>query len=135
IGGIFLVAKKAANWRIIVSGLLGYVIMQSALFLGGIEGALNPVNGLFCGSLLFGIVFMATDPISSSQTTEGGRWIYGAVIGVLISLIREFSIWVEAVTFAILIANMFAPILDYLLKERKKRIKAKIKAASAGGAA
>ena len=137
IGGIFLIAKKAANWRIILSGLLGYLVMQSALFFGGIEAAINPVSGLFCGSLLFGIVFMATDPISSSQTTDGGRWIYGAVIGVLISLIRVFAIWIEAVTFAILIANMFAPLLDHVLKERKKRLKAKSvsagKASASGG--
>ena len=120
---VFLIVKKAANFRIIVSGIAAFLIMQSALFFGGAGGALSPVNGLFCGSLLFGIVFMATDPISSSQTTDTGRWIYGALIGVLISLIRTFSIWIEAVTFAILIANMFAPILDHMLKERKKRLK------------
>ena len=62
IGGIFLIAKKAANWRIILSGLLGYLVMQSALFFGGIEAAINPVSGLFCGSLLFGIVFYGYRP-------------------------------------------------------------------------
>ena len=128
LGGIFLIAKKAANFRIILSGLLGYLVMQSALFFGGVEAAINPLTGLFCGSLLYGLVFMATDPISSSQTTDGGRWIYGAVIGILISLIRVFSIWIEAVTFAILLANMFAPLLDHVLKERKKKLKAKLKA-------
>lgn len=128
---VFLIVKKAANFRIILSGLLAYLIMQSALFFGGVEGAMNPVYGLFCGSLMFGLVFMATDPISSSQTTNGGRWIYGALIGVLISLIREFAIWIEAVTFAILLANMFAPLLDHMLKERKKRLKQKKAEASA----
>lgn len=125
IGGVFLVVKKAANWRIIVSGLLGYLILQSAFYFGGIETAINPVYGLFSGSLLFGVFFMATDPISSSQTTDAGRWIFGAMIGVLISLIRVFAIWIEAVTFAILLANMFAPLLDHILKERKKKLKAK----------
>ncbi|MDC7226563.1 MAG: RnfABCDGE type electron transport complex subunit D [Spirochaetales bacterium] len=137
-GGIFLMIKKAANWRIVVSGILGFLVMQGALFFAGVEMAVNPVYGLFSGSLLYGIMFMATDPISSSQTTDGGRWIYGAVIGVLISLIRVFSIWVEGVTFAILLANMFAPLLDHMLKERKKRLKAKSAAsgtAAAGGEA
>jgi len=122
---VFLIVKKAANFRIIAAGLAGFLVMQSALFFGGIEGALNPVYGLFCGSLMYGLVFMATDPISSSQTTNEGRWIYGLTIGVLISLIRTFSIWIEAVTFAILLANMFAPLLDHMLKERRKRIKAR----------
>jgi Na+-transporting NADH:ubiquinone oxidoreductase subunit B len=134
-GGIFLIVKKAANFRIILSGLLGYLVLQSALFFGGVEAAVNPLSGLFCGSLLFGLVFMATDPISSSQTTNTGRWIYGALIGVLISLIRVFSIWIEAVTFAILLANMFAPLLDHSLKERKKKLKAKIAALAADSAA
>ena len=130
--GIFLMVKKVANWRIVISGLIGFLAMQSALFFGGVDAAINPVHGLFCGSLLYGLVFMATDPISSSQTTDGGRWIYGAVIGLLISLIRVFAIWIEAVTFAVLLANMFAPLLDHMLKERKKRLKQK---KAAGGAA
>jgi Na+-transporting NADH:ubiquinone oxidoreductase subunit B len=134
IAAIFLIVKKAANFRIILSGLLAYIIVQTALFFGGIETAVNPLYGLFSGSLLFGLVFMATDPISSSQTTNQGRWIYGALIGLLISLIRVFSIWVEGVTFAILLANMFAPILDHMLKEQKNKRKMKLQT-KAGGAA
>ena len=130
VAAVFLVVRKAANFRIIVSGIAGYLIMQSVLFFAGAEGALNPLYGMFCGSFMFGIVYMATDPISSSQTTDLGRWIYGALIGLLVALIRTFSIWIEAVTFAILLANMFAPLLDHIMKERKKRLKMK----KAGGA-
>ncbi len=125
IAAVFLIARKTVNWRIILSGLLGFMVMQSALFFAGVEAAVNPVFGLFSGSLLYGLVFMATDPISSSQSTDGGRWIYGLTIGILVSLIRVFAIWVEGVTFAILLANMFAPLLDHMLKERKKKLKAK----------
>ncbi len=128
IAGIFLIYKKAANFRIILSGLVGYLVIQAAFYFGGLEGAVNPVYGLLSGSLLYGMVFMATDPISSSQTTDAGRWIYGALIGVLIALIRLFSIWVEATTFAILLANMFAPLLDHYMKEYKKKKKAGAKA-------
>ena len=134
-GGIFLIARKAANFRMIVGGLIGYLALQSVLFLAGVEAAINPLYGLFCGSLLYGLMFMATDPISSSQTTDAGRWIYGLTIGVLISLIRVFSIWIEAVTFAILLANMFAPLLDHLLKERKKKKKAALDSKQKSGGA
>jgi Na+-transporting NADH:ubiquinone oxidoreductase subunit B len=121
--GIFLIVKKAANFRIILAGLIGFFVMHSILFFAGVEGVVNPVYSVFTGSLLFGLVFMATDPISSSQTTNEGRWIFGLLIGLLISIIRVFSIWIEAVTFAILLANMFAPLLDHILKERRKKKK------------
>ena len=70
---------------------------------------------------MFGAVFMATDPVSASQTTNGGRWIYGILIGLLTVLIRNWSIWPEAVTFSILLANMFAPLLDSIMKYFKKK--------------
>lgn len=123
LGGAYLIWKKAASHRIILGGLIGFLAMHSLLFFGGVEGVINPLTSLFTGSLLFGLMFMATDPVSSSQSTDTGRWIYGLTIGVLISLIRVFSIWIEAVTFAILLANMFAPLLDHYLKEAKKKAK------------
>ena len=75
---------------------------------------------------------MATDPVSSAQTTNLGRWIYGAFIGILTVLIRTFSIWPEGITFAILLANMFAPLLDTLIKGAKA--KKKLKKAEGGKA-
>ena len=123
--GIFLILRNAASFRIILSGIIGFLLMQTILFFAGIPGVISPVYALFCGSLMYGVVFMATDPISSSQTTNEGRWLYGLLIGVLISLIRIFSLWIEAVTFAILIANMFAPLIDHMIKEQKKKAKQK----------
>jgi Na+-transporting NADH:ubiquinone oxidoreductase subunit B len=70
-------------------------------------------------------MFCITDPVSASQTTNGGRWIYGAIFGVLCVLIRTFSSWPAAVTFAVLIANMFAPLLDHLMKQAKAKKKVK----------
>ena len=119
----WLIWKKAASWRIMLAVLIGFLATHSALYFGGVEGVVNPVSSLFTGSLLFALVFMATDPVSSSQSTDGGRWIYGLTIGILVSLIRVFSIWIEGVTFAILLANMFAPLLDHYMKEAKKRKK------------
>lgn len=127
IAGLYLVIKKTANWRIITGSLGGYAVLQILFWLLGVSGACDPVTGMLAGSLLFGVFFCATDPVSASQTTNSGRWIYGIFIGFMIALIRQFSIWPEAVTFAILLANMFAPLLDYLLKEQKKRKKERAK--------
>ncbi len=125
LGGIFIIWKKAANWRFTLSAVIGFLAMQTILWVSGVEAAYNPLYALVGGSFLLGAFFMITDPVSASQTTDGGRWIYGALFGVLTVLIRTFSIWPEGITFAILLSNMFAPLLDYYLKERKKRLKAK----------
>lgn len=125
IGGIYLILKKTASYRIIVSGILGFLGFQTLFYLLNISGVTDPLSALLSGSILFGIIFMATDPISSSQTTNIGRWIYGALIGVLTVLIRAFSIWPAGITFAILLANMFAPLLNYVIKEIQKSKKAK----------
>jgi Na+-transporting NADH:ubiquinone oxidoreductase subunit B len=130
IGGAYLMYKKTANFRLSLGCVAGFVLLQGILWLAGTEGAADPLRGLLSGSILFGAMFMATDPVSASQTTNGGRWIYGLLIGALTSLIRTFSVWPEGLTFAILLANMFAPLLDHLLKERRKARQAKAEAAS-----
>ncbi len=122
--GCILLIMKTASFRIVLSCFIGYLGLQTIFYTAGVAGALNPVYSLFAGSLLFAFFYMATDPISSSQTTNRGRWIYGLVIGLLTSLIRTFSAWPEAVTFAILLANMFAPLLDYTLKQSAAKKKA-----------
>jgi len=123
--GLVIVIQKAASWRIVLGGITSFLLFQLLFWLTGAAGAADPVRAILSGSALFAIMFLATDPVSSSQSTDAGRWIYGALIGALIPLIRTFSVWPEAVTFAILLANMFAPLLDYLLKEGKKKRAAK----------
>jgi Na+-transporting NADH:ubiquinone oxidoreductase subunit B len=130
ISGLVLMLQKTASWQIVVPGLIGFLGMQSILFFAGVEAAIAPHYALFAGSILFGMMYMATDPVSSSQTTNLGRWIYGAFIGILTVLIRTFSIWPEGITFAILLANMFAPILNYTIVENRKRLKAKAEGAA-----
>ncbi len=134
IGGAYIIYKKSAAWRLVVASLLFFLITQSLVWLGGKEGALDPVTALLSGSFLLAAFFMITDPVSSSQSTDTGRWIYGGLFGILTVLIREFSSWAEGVTFAILLVNMFAPLVDHLIKASKKKKKEK-KAASQGGAA
>jgi Na+-transporting NADH:ubiquinone oxidoreductase subunit B len=119
-GGIYITWTRAANYRIVISGLLGYLVTQGALWMGGVAGAANPLHAALSGSLLIGVFFYATDPVSASQTNEG-RWIYGAFVGAMSSLISLFSAWPAGTMFAILLANMFAPIMDYGIRELKKR--------------
>ena len=120
--GLYIVWKKAANWRIVVSGLGAFAIMQAIFWLTGVRHAADPLTALVSGSTLLGIFFMATDPVSAAQT-KGGRWIYGALVGALIVLIRTFAIWPEGTMFAILLGNTFAPIFDYVVRQRAAKAK------------
>ena len=120
IGGIYITWTRAANYRIAVSVLAGYLLTQAGLWLTGVAGAAQPLSAALSGSLLIGAFFYATDPVSASQTNEG-RWIYGAFIGAMSSLISVFSAWPAGTMFAILLANMFAPIMDHAIRETKKR--------------
>ncbi len=122
LGAVFLIWKKTANWRIVVSGLLGFTALQAVFWLAGVPQSADPITALTAGGVLYGIAFMATDPISASQT-QGGRWLYGAFIGAMIVLIRTFSIWPEGTMFAILLGNTFAPIVDYAVRQRQQKRK------------
>ncbi|MBA7677778.1 Na(+)-translocating NADH-quinone reductase subunit B [subsurface metagenome] len=125
--GIYLIIKKAASYHIVLSGITGFLIPQFIFWLlPGVSGVPDPIFSILSGSFLFGIMFMATDPVSASQTTNTGRLIYGALIGILTSLIRVFSVWPEGITFAVLLANMFAPLIDHIIKSLRKRGKVKV---------
>ena len=140
LGGIYIVYKKAANGKIVLSSLLSFVLLQTIFWASGLQiatengltAASSPLTALFSGSFLLASFFMITDPVSASQSTDAGRWVYGAMFGLLTVLIRTFSTWIEGVTFAILIANMFAPLLDTLLKSTKA--KKKLKSVQGGAA-
>lgn len=132
LGGLFIVWKKAANWRIVVSEAAAFLALQGVFWLAGVRHAADPLTALLSGSVMLGMFFMATDPVSAAQT-QGGRWIYGALVGALTVLIRTFSIWPEGTMFAILLGNTFAPIVDWLVRERQRVRKAA--APSATGAA
>lgn len=123
LAGAYIIYKKAANWRLTLSSAAAFLVLQSLLFFAGIEGAVNPIYALVSGSFLLAAFFMITDPISASQSTNLGRWIYGAAFGLLTVTIRVFSNWPEAVSFAILLVNMFAPLLDHLIKMRNTKKK------------
>ena len=124
--GLYLLWTKAANYRIVVSGFLGYAVVQTLLWRFGLGNAPDPLRAAMGGSLVIGIFFYATDPVSAAQT-NAGRWLYGAFIGAMSSVISMFSAWPAGTMFAILLANMFAPITDYtirLLQPAQKKVPA-----------
>ncbi len=97
-----------ANWRTVVGVLGGFMLLSAVLHWSAPETVLWRLLG---GGLLFGAFFMATDPVTS-PITNAGKWIYGMIIGFVTVLIRNFTGYVEGVTFAILLGNITAPILD-----------------------
>lgn len=125
IGAVFLLATKVASWRIMLGVLLG-VIATSLLF-NTIGSATNPMFSvtpqwhLVIGGLAFGMVYMATDPVSASMT-DAGRFWYGALIGVMTVLIRVVNpAFPEGIMLAILFANLFAPLIDWFVVQANIR--------------
>lgn len=140
LGGLFLVFTKIASWRIMISAVLGALSMglifngvvdagwitESSKFYGLMSFAFW--QHLIVGGLAFGIVYMATDPVTGSQTNKG-KWYYGFFIGFISVLIRVFNpAYPEGVFLAILLMNVFAPTIDHYvvqgnIKKRLKRAK------------
>jgi len=122
LGGVFLLLTRVANWRTVVS-ILGSFILLAGMLHHGQPERFGPVLWHMCaGGLLFGTFFMATDPVTS-PTTNSGKWLYGIIIGSVTVLIRNFTGYVEGVTFAILLGNITAPILDEIVfKVRLRRL-------------
>lgn len=116
---IYLIVTKTASWRIIVSTLGSAFLLTALLDLFNVPSALPTLPAILSGSLFFVAVFMATDPISAPKKTIS-HWYYGVIIGATGVIIRTFSLFPEGWSFAVLLGNTFAPLLDELLKERKK---------------
>ncbi len=119
-GGIFLLLTRVANWRSVAAILASFFVLTTVLVADNrasydMPGLLGPaIWHLFAGGLLFGAFFMATDPVTG-PTTNAGKWMYGIIIGSVTVLIRNFTGYVEGVTFAILLGNIVAPILDEIV--------------------
>ena len=141
-GALFLIFTKVGSWRIIFSTLIGALAM-GLIFNGVVSSGWIPETSKFyglmsvpfwqhliIGSILFGAVYMATDPVSASQTNKG-KWIYGFLIGFISIMIRVFNpAYPEGVFLAILLMNVFAPTIDHYVvqanvKKRMKRLKLK----------
>ena len=129
IGAFILIYTGVGSWRIMVSGVIGAAIMGLLFNLWGANELMSFswINQMMVGGFAFGIVFMATDPVSATQTVKG-KWIYGFLIGIFCILIRVFNpAYPEGVMLAILLMNIFAPTIDHYvieanIKRRKKRM-------------
>lgn len=124
IGGIFIIAKKTASWRLALSCILGGIFGSGILRLTGFENIPSPLATLLAGSFLFGSFFVVTEPVSGAKTKQG-QWIFGGLTGVLIVVLRGFSNFSEGVMFSVLIMNAFVPILDQTVRHLQMRKKAK----------
>jgi len=123
IGAFILIATGAGSWKIIVSVFGGAYAMGLFLNLvGGNAFVEMPAHyHLVIGGLAFGAVFMATDPVTASQT-ETGKWVYGFLIGLFTVLIRVFNpAYPEGIMLAILLMNVFAPLIDYFVVSANKK--------------
>jgi Na+-transporting NADH:ubiquinone oxidoreductase subunit B len=124
IGAAILILTGVGSWKIIVS-VFGGAYLTAVLFnvIGANAFMDMPAHyHLVIGGLAFGAVFMATDPVTATQT-EKGKWIYGILIGVLTVIIRVFNpAYPEGIMLAILLMNVFAPLIDfYIVKANKQR--------------
>ena len=128
LGGLILVFTRIASWRIIISVCIGLIV--PTLIFGSGESS-NTMMAMpwhwhmVLGGFAFGAVFMATDPVSATQTNTG-KWIYGFLIGFMTWLIRVVNpAFPEGIMLAILFANVFAPVIDHFVVQAnvKRRLK------------
>ena len=131
IGAVILLITGIGSWRIMLSTLVGAALM--GMLFNALGSETNQLlnfpwwQHLLVGGFAFGLVFMATDPVSAAQTTKG-KWIYGFLIGIFAILIRVVNPTLpEGMMMAILLMNVFAPTIDHYViegnvKRRKKRL-------------
>jgi len=127
LGAAFLLWTGIGSWRIMLSGLLGASLMGLIFnaFSVNLLMATPWYEHLVIGGFAFGLVFMATDPVSAAQTTKG-KWIYGFLVGFFAIMIRVFNpAYPEGIMLAILLMNVFAPLIDHYVVQAnvKKRMK------------
>ena len=128
VGALILILTGVGSWRIIAGGILGAAVMGLLFNLWGANALMSFswMNHLVVGGFAFGIVFMATDPVSAAQTNKG-KWIYGILTGIFCIMIRVFNpAYPEGVMLAILLMNVFAQTIDHYvvnsnISKRKKR--------------
>ena len=129
LGAGILIMTGIGSWRIMAGTLAGAMAFATLLWLVGSDTnplfQMNPFWHLVVGGFAFGLVFMATDPVSATAT-ETGKWIYGALIGVMTILIRVINpAYPEGIMLAILFGNVFAPLIDYYVVQAhiKRRLR------------
>ncbi|MDN0113537.1 electron transport complex subunit RsxD [Yersinia intermedia] len=116
-GGLLLLWRKAIHWHIPVSFLLALAGCAAISWIAAPQSFAPPMLHLFSGATMLGAFFIATDPVSAS-TTPRGRLIFGALIGILVWLIRVYGGYPDGVAFAVLLANITVPLIDHYTQPR-----------------
>ncbi|MGD8171208.1 electron transport complex subunit RsxD [Vibrio sp. TRT 21S02] len=117
IGGLLLLKMRVISWHIPVSFLMSLLVISSLFMLFAPDSTASPLLHLLSGATMLGAFFIATDPVSASTTVKG-RLIYGAFIGIMVFIIRSWGGFPDGVAFAVLLANMCVPLIDYYTKPR-----------------
>lgn len=112
LGGAFLLYQRVFTWHAPVAMLVALTVMSVLFFDGSSASNGSPIFHLLSGATMFGAFFIVTDPVSSAVSVRG-RLVYGALIGVLLYVMRAWSNYPDAVAFAVLLANFAAPFIDY----------------------
>jgi electron transport complex protein RnfD len=116
--GVWLAARRIFDWRLLVSCLLGVVVVSGGLHLVDPAACPPPQFMLLSGGLLFGAVFMVTDPVTT-PTTPRGAWVFGLGVGFLVVLIRAYGGLAEGVMYAILLMNAITPLINAWTQPRQ----------------
>ena len=127
LGAVILIWTGIGSWKTILSVFVGGAFMAAIFNLIGTTAAMNvsPLDHLLLGGFAFGAVFMATDPVTSART-ETGKYIYGFLIGFMAIFIRVLNPgYPEGMMLAILLLNVFAPLIDFYVVDSniKRRLK------------
>ena len=117
LGGLFLLKQKIIQWYIPLSFILALAAFSFVAFASDSDLYSSPLYHLFSGATMLGAFFILTDPVTASTTVKG-RYIYGALCALLVVVIRNLGGYPDAVAFAVLLANMCVPLIDYYSKPK-----------------
>ncbi len=117
VGGLWLLYTRTIKWHIPVTVLASTSIIALVFYLTAPNTIASPLFHLFSGSILIGAFFIATDPVTAA-TTDKGRIVYGILIGLLVYVIRSWGGYPDGIAFAVLLANMCVPLIDYYTQPR-----------------
>lgn len=117
LGGLFLLQQRIINWRMPLTFIATLALCSFVLHAASPDGSASVMFHLFSGATMFAAFFILTDPVSAA-TTPKGRIIFAALAALLVFLIRNFGGYPDGVAFAVILANMTVPLIDYYSKPR-----------------
>ncbi|HSK69129.1 MAG TPA: RnfABCDGE type electron transport complex subunit D, partial [Candidatus Limnocylindria bacterium] len=125
LGGAYLLIRKVASWKLMLSTVIGGLALSAVLYYAGVAGPEGrplapPLFTLLSGGFLYGAVYMITDPVSAPKDSTS-QWIAGLLVGMVTVVIRSFALFTEGIMFAILIVNSLTPLIELKVRDWKNR--------------